>query len=223
MKPKLSKFLGSSAIVSGAVGATLFASCCAAPIALSLIGLGSSGLAFFAAEYRLPLLIASVIALGIGASLWWRTPSAATCSSGQNRERGRKLFAGVAIVSTLLIGFTLGKLNSGEPPAVVMVKEAPAKEAPLASVAVATAPLAKRLQVRMPVSKMICAPCAAPVKAALEERFSVTDWSVDIPAQIVVFSVARADWSTEEALKIVQSLGFTASAPEIRPMREESM
>ena len=88
------------------------ASCCALPLLLGSLGLGSAWLvtvAWFAAPYRLALLVIAIVCLGSGgAVLLWRRRRIAACAPGVSC--GSPVITGLA-TSVLTLGVVLAVLG----------------------------------------------------------------------------------------------------------------
>ena len=77
-------------VAGGLVAAFGVASCCALPIALSMIGISAASLAgigIFAAQYQRELFYAAVVCLGGAAFVMWRQGRARACTPGSTCER----------------------------------------------------------------------------------------------------------------------------------------
>jgi mercuric ion transport protein len=74
----------------GLLAAFGVASCCALPIALSLLGVSAAflvGIGYQAAQYQQELFYAAVICLGAAAFIMWRQRRARSCPSGATCAR----------------------------------------------------------------------------------------------------------------------------------------
>ena len=86
-RPSRGRPRGTGAVVltaGGLLAGFAAASCCALPLLLGTLGLGSAGLfmvAAVAAPHRTAILIVGRMALAIAAALWWRQP-AGVCEPG---------------------------------------------------------------------------------------------------------------------------------------------
>lgn len=96
----------------GLVAAFGAASCCALPVLLGSLGLGSAwlfGLALLAAPHRAALLAAGVVCLAGGTLLLWRRRTAAAyCAPGpscRSRTAVRRLTAGALALGAVLLIF----------------------------------------------------------------------------------------------------------------------
>ena len=69
----------------GLLAAFGVASCCALPVALSMLGIGAAslvGIGFLAAQYQRELFYGAVICLGAAAFVMWRQRQARRCAPG---------------------------------------------------------------------------------------------------------------------------------------------
>jgi mercuric ion transport protein len=76
--------------VGGLLAAFAVASCCALPIALSLLGVGAAwllGIGFLAAQYQQPLFYGAVVLLLAAAFVMWRQRRALACRPGTTCAR----------------------------------------------------------------------------------------------------------------------------------------
>jgi mercuric ion transport protein len=96
--------------LAGVAAAFAVASCCALPLLLSAVGIGSAalaGLALIATPHRAVLLLAAAVCLAAGAALLWlQRRSATLCAVGDACSRPaarRATMAGIAIGSILLV------------------------------------------------------------------------------------------------------------------------
>jgi mercuric ion transport protein len=101
---------GAALLADGGVAAAFgAASCCALPVLLGSLGLGSTwllGLALLAAPHRLILLAAGVACLAGGAFLLWRQQqAAAACAPGTacSRPAVRRLTAAGLVLGSILL------------------------------------------------------------------------------------------------------------------------
>jgi hypothetical protein len=140
----------------------------------------------------------------VGGAVWLRGPRDGACVSKAQVQRNNRIVGALIVSGAVLVGFTLGRLE--------LLGGAPSGGSLANTDDIASAGM---LRVEMPVTKMSCAPCAAPIKSALTKRFPLRDWVVDIPAQRIAFSVASDSWSEADALAIVEELGFHAEAPAV--------
>ena len=77
-------------VAGGLVAAFGVASCCALPIALSMIGISAAslvGIGYVAAQYQSELFYAAVVCLGGAAFVMWRQGRARACVPGSTCER----------------------------------------------------------------------------------------------------------------------------------------
>ena len=86
---------------AGLVAAFGVASCCALPVALSLVGIGAASLltiGAFAAPYQAVLFYTAVLCLGAASVVLWRQRRARLCSPGVACARPAFDVAGIAAV-----------------------------------------------------------------------------------------------------------------------------
>lgn len=89
----------------GLVAAFGVASCCALPIALSLLGISAAslvGVGYLAAQYQQELFYGAVICLGVAAFIMWRQRQTKRCTPGATCTRptldwGSKIALALAI------------------------------------------------------------------------------------------------------------------------------
>lgn len=77
-------------VASGLLAAFGVASCCALPIALSMIGISAAslvGIGYFAAQYQRELFYAAVVCLGGAVFVMYRQSRARVCAPGSSCER----------------------------------------------------------------------------------------------------------------------------------------
>jgi mercuric ion transport protein len=90
-KPLAGQDTAKTALVAGGLVAAFgVASCCALPIALSMIGISAAplvGIGYFAAQYQRELFYAAVVCLGGAAFVMWRQSRARACVPGSTCER----------------------------------------------------------------------------------------------------------------------------------------
>ena len=100
-------------VAGGLVSAFGAASCCALPLLLGSLGLGSAwlaSLALLAGPHRPELLVAAVISLiGGGGVLLWRRRAAAACAPGA--PCGRPVLTAALVTGALSIGAVLTVLG----------------------------------------------------------------------------------------------------------------
>ncbi len=93
----------------GLIAAFGVASCCALPVALSMLGIGAAslvGIGYFAAQYQQELFFGAVVLLGGAAAIMWREGRARGNQSGATCSRSRPTLEwGSRIALVMALGF----------------------------------------------------------------------------------------------------------------------
>ena len=198
---------GTKLSIGGAVLAALAASsCCLGPLLLAALGVGGAGAFATLAAYRPYVLGVTVVLLGLGFYLTYRTPEAVmdeTC--GCDPPNG-----------TVRAGKRAGKIGLwGATALVALFASAPPL---LARVAAHRSPVDTSTDVALEhavleVHGMDCEACAVSVRQTLQKVGGFRDLTLDLKTQSITVTYEPAPGRLDAYLAAVNQLGYEASLP----------
>jgi copper chaperone CopZ len=183
----------------GFASAVLASTCCAVPLGLALLGLGSLGIGSWIGAYHWALLLAAVALLGLAWGVFLREKRRARALAAElPRERTTRasLSAATAIVAAFLGLNVYGAVGSSPQPA---LREA------VSNTEVSSAPLEI---VTVPVRGMSCVSCEIPIERNLRQIQGVVEADASARRSEVVVKVLPGRVNLEAIAQAVREAGY---------------